>query len=146
MLNDSFAHPIRRRTILQAGLALGAMQIASPFIVKARAEEPIKFGLDDPFTGTYAELGKNEKIGCELAIEEINAKGGILGRQAMLVSEDSTSTDTGTAVQKAHKLDRARQSRLPARQRQFGDGAGDRRGVEPGQGICTSSPAAIPTR
>ena len=105
MLNDPFAHPIRRRTILQAGLALGAMQVAShSFVVKARAEEPIKFGLDDPFTGTYAELGKNEKIGCELAIEEINAKGGILGRQTMLVSEDSTSTDTGTAVQKAHKL------------------------------------------
>ena len=79
-------------------------KFASPFIVTARAEEPIKFGLDDPFTGTYAELGKNEKIGCELAIEEINAKGGILGRQTMLVSEDSTSTDTGTAVQKAHKL------------------------------------------
>ena len=27
MLNDPFAHPIRRRTILQAGLALGAMQV-----------------------------------------------------------------------------------------------------------------------
>ena len=104
MLKDAFAHPIRRRTILKAGFALGAVQFASPFVIKARAEEPIKFGLDDPFTGTYAELGKNEQIGCELAIEEINAKGGILGRQAMLVSEDSTSTDTGTAVQKAHKL------------------------------------------
>ena len=93
------------RRIIKAAAAAGVAQLAAPFLITARAaDEPIKFGLDDPFTGTYAELGKNEKIGCELAIEEINAKGGILGRQAMLVSEDSTSTDTGTAVQKAHKL------------------------------------------
>src|ERR1700741_2257240 len=104
MPKDSLNYSIRRRTLLKAGLTLGAMQVASPFVMKARAEEPIKIGLDDPFTGTYAELGKNEKIGCELAIEEINAKGGILDRHVMLISEDSTSTDTGAAVQKAHKL------------------------------------------
>ena len=96
--------PLRRRTILKAGLALGALQIASPYVVKSLAEEPVKIGLDDPFTGTYAELGRNEQIGCQLAVTEINAKGGILGRHVELVSEDSTSTDTGTAVQKAHKL------------------------------------------
>ncbi|HUN96913.1 MAG TPA: ABC transporter substrate-binding protein [Bradyrhizobium sp.] len=104
MPNHPFNLSIRRRTLIKAGLAIGAMQMASPFIVKALAEEPIKIGLDDPFTGTYAELGKNEQIGCQLAISEINAKGGILGRQVTLVSEDSTSTDTGVAVQKAHKL------------------------------------------
>ena len=69
-----------------------------------RAAETVKIGLDDPLTGTYAELGKNEKIGCELAIEQINAKGGILGRKVELLVEDSTSANTGTAVQKAHKL------------------------------------------
>jgi branched-chain amino acid transport system substrate-binding protein len=96
--------PVQRRTIIKAGLALGAMQVASPFVIKALGEEPIKIGLDDTFTGTYAHFGKNEQIGSQLAIEQINAKGGILGRQAVLLSEDSTSTDTGTAVQKAHKL------------------------------------------
>ncbi len=95
---------VPRRTILKAGLALGAMQIAAPFVVKARGEEPIKIGLDDPFTGTYAELGRNEQIGAQLAVDQINAKGGILGRRVELLSEDSTSIDTGTAVQKAHKL------------------------------------------
>ena len=95
---------IGRRTLLKAGLAAGAMQVASPFIVKALGEEPIKIGLDDPFTGTYAELGRNEQIGCQFAVDEINKKGGILGRQVTLLSEDSTSTDTGVAVQKAHKL------------------------------------------
>lgn len=93
-----------RRTILKTGMALGAVQFAGPFIIKARGEEPIKIGLDDTFTGTYAAFGKNEQIGAELAITEMNAKGGILGRQVQLISEDSTSGDVGTAVQKARKL------------------------------------------
>ncbi len=99
-----FGPRIGRRTLLKAGLAAGAMQVASPFIVKALGEEPIKIGLDDPFTGTYAELGKHEQIGCQFAVDEINKKGGILGRQVTLISEDSTSADTGVAVQKGHKL------------------------------------------
>ena len=95
---------IGRRDVLKLAAAAGAVQLASPFIIPACAAETVKIGLNDPFTGTYAELGSNEKIGCELAIEQINAKGGILGRQVELVSEDSTSANTGTAVQKAHKL------------------------------------------
>ena len=90
--------------MLKAGLAVGALQVASPFVVKSLADEPVKIGLDNPLTGTYAALGKNELIGCQLAIEQINAKGGILGRKAELLVEDSTSGDAGTAVQKARKL------------------------------------------
>ena len=104
MTKDLLSRPMQRRTMLKAGLAIGTMQVASPFLVKALGEEPIKMGLDDPFTGTYAQFGKNEQIGCQLAIDQINAKGGILGRQVELLAEDLTSTDTGTAVQKAHKL------------------------------------------
>ena len=104
MSKTIFSRPVQRRTVLQGGVALATLQIASPFVVKALGEEPIKMGLNDPFTGTYAQFGKNEQIGCELAIEQINVKGGILGRKVELLAEDSTSTDTGTAVQKAHKL------------------------------------------
>ncbi len=104
MTELSSAPQFRRRGILQAGIALGASRIVGPFVVTARAEQPVKFGLNDPLTGTYAELGKNERIGCELAVEQINAKGGILGRPAELLVEDSTSADTGVAVQKARKL------------------------------------------
>jgi branched-chain amino acid transport system substrate-binding protein len=96
--------PVQRRTILKAGLALGAAQVASPFVVKSLADEPVKIGLDNPLTGTYAALGKNELIGCRLALDQINAKGGILGRKAALLVEDSTSGDAGTAVEKARKL------------------------------------------
>jgi branched-chain amino acid transport system substrate-binding protein len=95
---------LRRRTLLKAGLAAGAAQFAGPFIIKARAEQTIKIGFNDPLTGVYAALGKNEQIGCEYAIEQINQKGGILGRQVELLAEDSTSGDVGTAVQKALKL------------------------------------------
>lgn len=93
-----------RRTVMRAAAVAGIAQIAAPFVVTAQAADEIRMGLDDPLTGTYAELGKNEEIGCQLAVDEINAKGGVLGRQVKLLVEDSTSTDTGVAVQKARKL------------------------------------------
>jgi branched-chain amino acid transport system substrate-binding protein len=43
-------------------------------------------------------------IGCQIAVEQINAKGGILRRNVELIAEDSTSGDAGTAVLKARKL------------------------------------------
>jgi len=107
MPEDTKVQPVAglgRRTVLKAGLAAGALQFASPFIIKARGEQNVKMGLDDPLTGVYAALGKNEQYGCEFAIEQINKKGGILGRQVELIVEDSTSGDVGTAVQKARKL------------------------------------------
>ena len=95
---------VNRRTILAGAALAGGLQFASPFIIQARGEELIKIGLDNPLTGTYAALGNNELIGCQLALEQINAKGGILGRKVELLVEDSTSGDAGTAVQKARKL------------------------------------------
>ena len=95
---------VGRRGLLKAGLVVGAAQVASPFVLRARAADSVKIGLDNPLTGTYAGPGKNELIGCQLAVEQINAKGGILGRTVELVVEDSTSGDAGTAVQKARKL------------------------------------------
>ncbi|MDR3454405.1 MAG: ABC transporter substrate-binding protein [Rhodoferax sp.] len=104
MGNRSGPGKLARRTVLQVAAAAGAAQLAPPFIISARGEESVKIGLDNPLTGTYAALGKNELTGCQLAIEQINAKGGILGRKAELLVEDSTSGDAGTAVQKARKL------------------------------------------
>jgi branched-chain amino acid transport system substrate-binding protein len=95
---------ISRRTVVGAALAAGAANLAPPFIRAARAADTIKIGLNNPLTGTYAALGNNELIGAQLAVEQMNAKGGILGRQVELLSEDSTSGDAGTAVQKTRKL------------------------------------------
>src|SRR5215813_8937088 len=103
MSNEILRRPARR-TLIKAGLALGAAQVAAPFVITARAADTVKIGLDNPITGTYAALGKNELLGAQLAIEQVNAAGGILGRQAELLVEDSTSGDAGTAVQKARKL------------------------------------------
>ncbi len=104
MAHEILHRPAGRRTLIKAGLALGAAQVAAPFVFSARAADTVKIGLDNPLTGTYAALGKNELTGAQLAIEQINAAGGIQGRQAELLFEDSTSGDAGTAVQKARKL------------------------------------------
>src|SRR6516225_8034446 len=93
-----------RRTLVKAGAALGLTQLAAPFVISARGETPIKIGVDNPLTGTYAAPGKNENTGMQLAVDQLNAKNGILGRKVELLVEDSTSGDAGTAVQKARKL------------------------------------------
>src|SRR5579872_5720088 len=95
---------ISRRGLVKSGLALAGAQIAQPFVIAARAAEVVKIGLDNPLTGTYAALGKNELVGCQMALEAINAKGGVLGRPVELIVEESTSGDAGVAVQKARKL------------------------------------------
>jgi branched-chain amino acid transport system substrate-binding protein len=93
-----------RRTVLRVAAAAGVLQLAPPFLRTARGEQPILIGLCNPLTGTYAAPGKNELAGCELALTQINARGGILGRPVELKVEDSTSGDSGTAVQKTRKL------------------------------------------
>src|SRR5689334_25016052 len=103
MYSRILSRSLDRRSLIRLTAATGAAQLAAPFVITARAADEIKFGLNDPLTGTYAELGKNEQIGCQLAVDQMNAKGGILGRQVELLVEDSTSADTGTAVQKARK-------------------------------------------
>lgn len=103
MTDGNSWQPTRRR-LLQAGAVIGTAQLASPFVRLARAADTVKIGIDNPATGTYAALGKNEQIGMQMAADEINAKGGILGKKVELLFEDSTSGDAGVAVQKARKL------------------------------------------
>ena len=97
--------PVRfdRRTLLKGAAAVGALQFAAPFIIQARGEAPLRIGMVDPLTGVYAAVAQNEVMGAKLAAEQINAKGGILGRPIELLVEDSAN-DVGTGVQKARKL------------------------------------------
>lgn len=92
-----------RRTVLKAAGLVAASQVAAPFIISARGEAPIRVGMVDPLTGVYAAPAGNEVTGAKLAIDQVNAKGGILGRQVELLVEDSAN-DVGTGVQKARKL------------------------------------------
>jgi branched-chain amino acid transport system substrate-binding protein len=95
--------PISRRTLLTTSTATGLIAIASPPIIAARGETPVKIGWVDPFTGTYAALGTSQLNGAKMAATEINKKGGILGRQVQILAEDSAA-NVGQAVEKLNKL------------------------------------------
>jgi branched-chain amino acid transport system substrate-binding protein len=103
MTTPKLIRPVNRRTVLKGAAAAAALQIAPPFILKARGETPLRIGFVDPLTGVYAAPAQNEIMGAKLAVEQINAKGGILGRPIELLVEDSAN-DVGTGVQKARKL------------------------------------------
>src|SRR5271166_6594046 len=103
MKSKTFGPKFDRRTLIKGAAALGAFQMASPFLLQARGETPIRIGMVDPLTGVYAAPAGNEVMGAKLAVEQMNAKGGILDRQVELLVEDSAN-DVGTGVQKARKL------------------------------------------
>ena len=71
---------------LSAVLALWATITAC-----AQAAEPITLGLNYPRTGPYKEEGLAQMRGALLAIDEINAQGGVLGRPLRLSSKDTAS-------------------------------------------------------
>lgn len=83
---------MRRITMMAAVLwtACCAGQVA--------AADPIRIGLVDETTGPQAEAGVLTLRGAQLALSEINAAGGILGRQVQLVIEDNQSTNPGTVL------------------------------------------------
>ncbi|CAN7500916.1 ABC transporter substrate-binding protein [Bosea sp. LjRoot9] len=64
---------------------------------------PIKIGVVTPLSGTYTPIGQQVRWGLELAAREINAAGGIAGRQVNLLFEDEEANPS-VAVQKAEKL------------------------------------------
>jgi branched-chain amino acid transport system substrate-binding protein len=89
--------------VLQGAAVLAGSQLAAPFLISARGEVPIKIGMTDELTGAASALGHSEVQGATLAVAQINAKGGILGRPVDLLVEDDAN-DVGTGVQKASKL------------------------------------------
>jgi len=54
----------------------------------AFAADPIKIGVDGPFTGGSSSMGVSMRDGVRLAADEINKAGGVLGRQIQLVERD----------------------------------------------------------
>jgi len=85
-----------KTTILAALLSATALS-------GAYAADSIKIGVVTPLSGTYAGIGQQVKWGLELATKEVNAAGGIMGRQIELSYEDSEANPS-VAVQKAEKL------------------------------------------
>jgi len=56
---------VDRRTILKTAVAAAAVQLAPPFILKARGDTPIRIGMVDPLTGVYAAVAQNEVTGAK---------------------------------------------------------------------------------
>jgi branched-chain amino acid transport system substrate-binding protein len=65
-----------------------ALTGAVAFCAGAFAADPIKIGVDGPFTGGSSSMGVSMRDGVRLATEEINKSGGVLGRQIQLVERD----------------------------------------------------------
>lgn len=65
--------------------------------------EPIKIGTVLPLTGFASNYGENQTNAIKLAVDEINSKGGVLGRRIELVSEDD-NTDPKKSVSAFQKL------------------------------------------
>lgn len=69
----------------------------------AGAADSVKIGLMAPLTGSWASEGQEMKQIVELLAEEVNAKGGVLGKQVELITEDDGG-DPKTAALAAQKL------------------------------------------
>ncbi|RJR32082.1 MAG: ABC transporter substrate-binding protein [Desulfobacteraceae bacterium] len=73
-----------------AGMALFAALFFVPGMGPCVAQETVKVGIVLPLTGDQAKFGEIEKLSFDLALEEINAAGGIKGKKLELVIEDDT--------------------------------------------------------
>jgi len=83
--------------VVLAGVMLASLPGA------AGAQTPIKIGASMSVTGTYAKPGSYQKEGYDVCIDELNAKGGLLGRKVELVIYDDQS-QPATAVKLYEKL------------------------------------------
>ena len=67
------------------------------------AEKTYKIGVLQPFTGVYSMLGEEAYAACQVAADQINASGGLLGRKVELVKKDDKA-DVATAVRQAKDM------------------------------------------
>lgn len=93
----------RRRQLLQAGAGsrLLLAGLGFPALLHAQSDK-IRIGHLTPRTGFLGPLGEYAVMGIELAVEQVNAAGGVLGRQLELLSEDSVNPSTASS--KAQRL------------------------------------------
>jgi branched-chain amino acid transport system substrate-binding protein len=88
---DTGARASSRRQILKTGAVLaGGAVLGAPSLVGAQADK-IKIGHLTPMTGFLGALGEYAVQGIKMATDEINAAGGVNGRQIEVLSEDSVN-------------------------------------------------------
>ncbi len=94
---------VNRRKFLQS-TALGAATLAAPSVLRAQGA-PVKIGVLHPVSGALSYSGQQGRIGAQLAIDEINAAGGIKSLrgakiEAMLGDAQSTPDGGNAEVEK----------------------------------------------
>src|SRR5260221_3348626 len=91
-----------RRGVLKAGAAVATVgALGFPAISRGQAEG-IRIGHLTPRTGFLGPLGEYAVMGVNLAVDEINASGGVMGRKIDLIAEDSVNPQTAST--KAERL------------------------------------------
>lgn len=69
----------------------------------ALAQEPVQIGVITSITGRFAEFGEQHQAGVQIALEDVNAAGGINGAPVEVVWEDDTS-EVNAALAAAERL------------------------------------------
>lgn len=96
---------------IAAGLVIVGIIILLVVLRQAHSREQIVLGHVSPLTGDAAIWGMWERDGIDLAIDEINASGGVGGRQLVVIHEDDQGTPS-TAVSAIQNLISARGVRI----------------------------------
>ena len=96
----AIARPLNRRSLLKVGAGT-TLAFGAPAILRAQ-DGPIRIGHLTPLTGFLGPLGEYAQMGVQLAADQINAEGGVMGRQIELILEDSVNPQTASA--KAERL------------------------------------------
>ena len=85
-----FGHPISKRAFTRAAAAIAASAVMVPVMAQ---QAPIKIGLT---TAVQLQVGRDTQDAAKLAIDEVNAKGGVLGRKlSFVVADETENPETG---------------------------------------------------
>jgi branched-chain amino acid transport system substrate-binding protein len=91
--HDNFT---RRRLLKTAGALGVASGLGAPSILRAQSSDVMRVGHLTPRTGFLGPLGEYAVMAVDLAVEEINASGGMMGRKIELLKEDSVNPQTAS--------------------------------------------------
>jgi branched-chain amino acid transport system substrate-binding protein len=94
---------MKRLVLSIAGVFFLAALLIAGMSFSSEAAEPFVIGSISPLTGTNAVQGLDMKRGEQMALEEINAAGGICGRPLKIIWEDTESSAKG-GMDAVHKL------------------------------------------
>jgi branched-chain amino acid transport system substrate-binding protein len=107
MANRKKGQITRREFLKKSGMTMGAIggTLAFPHILRstAHAADTVKLGVMFAISGPYAASGTERMEGALFAVEEINAKGGILGKKLEALVRDEQA-NPGVAATRAKEL------------------------------------------